>query len=227
MFDHVPVNAAPLRRPIPSGDELARLRAGIERIERTTRIGSDAPVLPAPPSIARALPGGGLRVGAAYSLDRSMPLLLELLAGPTSAGKWCAVTGMPELGVEAAREAGIDLDRLVLVPHPGERWLAVASALAEIGGIVAVRPGGRVRDSDAARLAARLRDRESVLLVQGAWPGAEATIRVERTSWSGLGAGWGYLDPGMRDVVVSGRRVPVASRRTASEAPRHGLRAVG
>lgn len=224
MFDHVPVNAAPLRRPVPSGDELARLREGIERIERTTRIGSDAPVLPTPAAIARALPGGGLRIGAAYTLDRSMPLLLELLAGPTTAGKWCAVAGMPELGIEAAREAGVDLERLVLVPHPGERWLGVASALAEIGGIVSIRPGGRVRDADAARLAARLRDRESVLLVQGAWPGAEAAIGVERTSWSGLGAGWGYLDPGEREIAVSGRRAFGAAPARAS---RSALRAVG
>jgi len=193
-------------RPAAAADELARLRERIERIERTTRIGSEAPVLPAPASIAGLLPGGGLRTGAAYSLDRSMPLLTALLAAVSGAGAWCAVVGMPELGIEAAQEAGIDLDRLVLVPRPGERWLGAAAALAEVVGVVALRPGGTVRDGEAARLAARLRERETVLLAQGRWPGAEATIRAETPSWSGLGDGHGCLERGEATIAVAARR---------------------
>jgi len=187
-------------------DQLAQLRARIERIERTTRIGSDAPVLPVSPEIARLLPGNGLRTGAAYALDRSMPLMTQLLAAPSQAGIWCAVVGMPEFGIEAAQEAGVDLDRLALVPHPGERWLGVAAAVAEVMGVVALRPGGRVRDQEAARLAARLRERGTVLLVQGAWPQAEATIGVEELRWSGLGIGHGHLGGLEATVVVESRR---------------------
>ncbi len=214
MFEHGGVNATPARAldGAARGDELARLRDRIERIERTTRIGSDARVLPAPSRIAELLPGGGLRVGSAYALGRSMPLLSTLLAAPSSTGTWCAVVGMPEFGVEHAIETGIDLDRLVLVPHPGERWLGVAAALAEVMGVVALRPGGRVRDSEAARLAARLRERETVLLAQGDWPGAEASIAVESIEWSGLGAGHGYLDRGEATVVVAARRAMGARR---------------
>ena len=193
-------------RPLASADDLARLRDRIERIERTTRIGSSARVLPAPPAIERLLPDRGLRRGSAYALDRSMPLLTSLLAEPSRAGTWCAVVGMPEFGVENAIEMGVDLDRLVLVPHPGERWLGVVAALAEVIGVVALRPGGRVRDSDAARLAARLREREAVLLVQGPWPQAEATIAAEHVAWSGLGDGHGYLDRGRMTISVRARR---------------------
>lgn len=187
-------------------DELARLRGRIERIERTTRTGSDARVIPAPAGIAALLPGGGLRTGAVYALGPSMPLVPALLAGPTSAGTWGAVVGMPEFGIAHAIETGVDLDRLVLIPHPGERWLAVVAALAEVVGVVAVRPAGRVRETDAARLAARLRERETVLLAQGDWPGAEASIAVESIEWSGLGAGHGYLDRGRMTVSVRTRR---------------------
>ena len=38
---------------------------------------------------------------------------MALLVGPSQAGSWCAVIGMPEFGVEAAEGMGIDLDRLV------------------------------------------------------------------------------------------------------------------
>ncbi len=206
MFEYVGMPAALAARPAPSADELARLRTQIERIERTTRIGSDAPVIPAPTGIAELLPGGGLRTGMTYALGRSMPLLTALLAAPSAAGAWCAVVGMPEFGIEAAREAGVDLARLVLIPRPGERWLGVVAAVAEVVGVVAVRPGGTVRDGDAARLAARIRERETVLLAQGAWPGAEAVLDVEGMEWSGLGAGHGYLDRGTATVVVGTRR---------------------
>ena len=101
------VNASSVARPAASADELARLRAHIERIERTTRIGSDAPAIPAPPALARLLPGGGLRTGAAYSLGRSMPLLASLLAVPSAGGTWCAVVGMPEIGIETAEWSGL------------------------------------------------------------------------------------------------------------------------
>lgn len=77
---------------------------------------------------------------------------------------------MPELGAEAAEQAGLNLGRLALVPHPGERWFAIAAAMAEVMPVVAVRPGSRVRDGDAARLAARLRSSGTVLLVAGPWP---------------------------------------------------------
>jgi len=41
------------------------------------------------------------------------------------------VVGVPEFGVEAASSFGIDLERLVLVPNPGDQWLAVTAAIAD------------------------------------------------------------------------------------------------
>lgn len=206
MFESVKVTPRRSLAAADRADELARLREGIQRIERTTRIGSDAPVLPVTAGLAELLPGGGLRLGSAYAIDRSMPLLMSLLAEPSRAGAWCAVVGMPEFGVEAAEESGIDLDRLVLIPHPGERWLGVVSTVAEVMGVVAIRPGSRVREAEASRLAARLRERQVVLLAQDAWPGAEARIAVESVAWSGMGMGFGYLEPARLTVSVTARR---------------------
>ncbi|MFT4134991.1 hypothetical protein [Microbacterium sp.] len=185
--------------------EILRLRAELERVQGSRL---DLSVLPVAPALAGLLPGGGLRPGAAYSLGGSMSLLSALLAPPSRAGSWCGVVGMPALGAEAAERAGVDLSRLVLIPDPGPRWLAVTATIAEVLPVVAARPASRVRDADISRLAARLRDRGTVLLVHGPWAQAEAVIDVAEPHWSGLGDGYGHLDGRELTVTVSSRRFP-------------------
>lgn len=154
------------------------------------------------PALAGLLPDGGLRPGCAYQVSGGA-LLLALLAEPSAAGAWCAVVGMPEFGTEAARSAGIALERLALVPRPGQRWLSVLAALAEVMGVVAVRPPAGVHPAEAGRLAARLRERGCVLIACGEWPRAEASLALDRGQWFGLGEGHGYL--GGREVEVTAR----------------------
>ena len=167
--------------------EVQRLRAQLERVQGRRL---DAPVLPVHPALAGLLPGRGLRPGAAYAVDdASTTLLFALMAVPSQTGSWCAAIGMPQLGAEAAEHAGVDLSRLVLIPEPGARWVAVTAAVAEVVAVVAVRPPSRASGAEISRLAARLRDRGAVLLVRGAWPQAEATIQVTGHSWAGLGVG--------------------------------------
>jgi hypothetical protein len=190
-------------------DVVSRLRA---QMEKKQGLRLDAPVLPTHPALAELLPGGGLRLGAAYSLPPSGSLLLALMARASQEGSWCGVVGMPELGAEAAERLGVDLDRLVLVPDPGPRWLAVAATIADVLPVVAVRPQGRPMGQEVSRLAARLRERGSVLLVEGAWPQAEATLRVSEPEWSGLGEGFGYLAGRALTVTSSSRRWPVPRR---------------
>lgn len=187
-----------------------------DKLERMQGRRMNAPVLPTHPAFTSLLPGGGLRSGSAYSLARSASLLLALMARPSQDGAWCGVVGMPELGAEAAEKYGLDLDRLVFIPDPGPRWLAVTATIADVLPVVAVRPpagstaarGG----AEATRLAARLRDRGTVLLVQGSWPQAEAAIDVADPHWTGLGQGHGYLAGRELTVSVSSRRSPNARR---------------
>ena len=187
--------------------DVQRLRAQITRMQQR-RAQVDA--VPVHETLAPLFPEGGLRPGAVYSLDTSTSLLLALMSAPSRAGSWCAAIGMPELAAEAAEAYGVDLERFALVPDPGERWLAVASAVAEVFPIVAVRPPRTARDSDTARVSAKLRDRGGVLLVQGTWPQAEAVLTLSDPAWSGLGQGHGLL--AAREVTISatGRRFPVA-----------------
>lgn len=198
-----------VRERAEAGRDLSSLRAQLERVQGRRL---DAPVLPVHSALASLLPGGGLRPGAAYSLSRSTSLLLALLSQPSQAGSWCGVVGMPRLGAEAAERLGVDLSRLVLIPDPGSRWLAVTATIAEVLPVVAVRPSGRAPDGEIARLAARLRDRGAVLLVQGPWPQAEAVLELDQPEWTGVGRGHGYLASREVTVTASSRRWPRSRR---------------
>lgn len=183
--------------------EVHRLRSEISRMQRRR---SDVPFLPLDPALEGLLPDPGLRVGSSYSLSPSPSLLGALLAAPSQKGSWCAIIGMPTIGVEAMAGFGVELERLVLVPDPGPRWLTVATALSEVIPLIAVHPRSRVPDADIARLNARLRDRGCTLLVTAPWPQSEATIHVEKTEWHGLGSGWGLLAERTATLSASGRR---------------------
>lgn len=170
--------------------ELHELQGRIKRMQGTRL---DTRSLPTAPELSRLLPGGALQAGGSYSVLGSTALAMSLMAGPSAAGTWCAVIGLPAFGIEAAASSGIDLERLVLIPRPGPDWLTVTAAMADVAGVLITAPPGRIAPSDAARLAARLRQREAALIVLGSWPQSDATLRVTESSWSGLGSGHGHL----------------------------------
>lgn len=182
-------------------DLQARIR-GMQRNRLDTR------AIPTHAALAELLPGGALAAGGQYQVAGSTTLALALLQGPSAAGAWCAVVGLPDLGIEAAAGLGIDLERLVLVPHPGPQWMPVVSALVDVVSVVLVRPPARngrgrggVSEAAAGRLAARLRQREAVLVSIGDWPRADASLTVSESAWAGLGSGFGHLTA--RQVTVS------------------------
>jgi hypothetical protein len=194
---------APTTTVAETADVVRDLQARIRGMQRTKL---DTRALPTHPALGELLPGGALEAGGTYAVDNSTTLALGLLQGPSAAGAWCAVVGVPDLGVEAAAGLGIDLERLVLVPHPGEQWLSVVSALVDVVSVVLVKPPvreGRVRIGEAAasKLGSRLRQREAVLISLGDWPRSDARLTVTESNWAGIGAGFGHLTA--RQVTVS------------------------
>jgi len=169
--DHVSAARAAL-------DRITSLRSRVADME-ATRVDTEG--LPTADALAPLLPGGAIRAGGTYSVPESVLLAQTMLQAASAAGAWCAVVGVPSFGVEAAAAAGIDLDRLVLVPDPGDQWLAVTAALADVAQIVLTRPLGRVG------------------------PGADVTLRVTESHWSGIGQGHGYLTERRVTVTASGR----------------------
>lgn len=180
---------------LPAGPAVAvaDLQSLIQRREAAVSTPKDTSSLPAHPGLAAAFPAG-LRAGVVYSLTGSTSMAMAMLAGPSRNGSWCGVVGLPDLGVEAAVDWQVRLDRLILVPAPPPlRWITAVAALVEIADVVVAAPPSRLSDGDAARLMARLRTRGATLVVTGPWKRAAAVVRATTTGWDGLGQGHGCL----------------------------------
>jgi hypothetical protein len=191
-------------------------------------------ILPVLPELRDLLPGKGLRRGTTIAvstgstrMDRARSrsdgagvrsvgattLLLALLAEASRAGSWCTVVGMPALGAIAAAGMGVALDRLALVPHPGPDWPSVVAALLDGIDIVVIAAPGPVSASIAARLAARARQRGTVLVSFGQWDRADVTLDAVSGQWHGLGSGRGRLKSRLMTVSAQGRGAAAGRRR--------------
>jgi hypothetical protein len=182
--------------------------------------GADTRVLPVVPPLAGLLPAGGLRRGSTVAVaagDGATSLLMALLARASAAGAWAGVVGRPELGIVAAAEAGVAMERLALVPYPGADLVAVTAALLDGLDLVAVAvPDQGVRAADRQRLAARARQRGAVLLPLGPWPGADVELSCAQVRWQGVGGtaegGVGRLRARRVRVQLRGRGVAPGGR---------------
>jgi len=182
--------------------------------------------LPVLPALVELLPEGGLRRGSRVTVSGdATSLALALLAGPSQAGSWCAAVGLPSLGLVAAAEVGIALERFPLVARPGDEWPAVVAALVEAVDVVLVCLPRHVRTGDARRLVAKARDRGAVLVTTGGSPGALAAdvrLSVAGAAWEGLGEGHGRLRARRMDVVANGRGAAARERRVSLWLPASG-----
>jgi hypothetical protein len=176
---------------------------------------ADERLLPVVPALRPLLPGQGLRRGTTVTVSRSAALALALVAGASAAGSWVAAVGLPDLGIVAAAETGIALERLALVPAPGPRaWPAVVAALLDAVDIVLVRPPARLPGAQARRLAARARERGAVLVPLGPWADpADLRLALTASAWDGLGQGHGHLRARRVEVLVAGRGAAARERR--------------
>jgi hypothetical protein len=184
--------------------------------------------VPVAPALVGLLPGGALERGSVLTVTGSGSLVLALIAEASSAGAWCAEVGTAGLGIAAAAEAGVVLDRFARVPRPGDRWPEVVAALLDGFDIVVVHPwvddgtsvgpprrgGQAVRAQHAIRrLTARARERGAVVVSTMPWEGASLSLTVTAQRWHGLGAGHGHLTARAVEVTAVGRGSAVRPRR--------------
>lgn len=140
---------------------------------------------------------------------------LALIAPAVAAGAWVAVIDLPTIGLDAASELGVPLERIVAIDTGAgaggaSKWVDVVAAAADGFDVLLVRvpddlPVGAVR-----KLAVRLRRREVVTVVLGD-PGVldcDGTLTTEAPHWSGLGDGHGHLRARQVVVAAAGRRLP-------------------
>jgi hypothetical protein len=176
---------------------------------------ADERLLPVVPALRSLLPGRGLRRGTTVAVSRSAALALALVAGASAAGSWVVAVGLPDLGIVAAAETGVALERLALVPAPGARaWATVVAALLDAVDVVLVRSPARLPAAQARRLAARARERGAVLVPLGAWSEpTDLRLAVTASAWQGLGQGHGRLQARRVEVLVAGRGAATRERR--------------
>jgi hypothetical protein len=162
-------------------------------------------LLPVLPALRGLLPGGGLQRGSVVTAGDWGLLALALTAGAVADGAWCAVVGVPAIGVRAAADAGLDLDRLLLVSEPGPNWPQVVASLLDGFDIVLLCPPDQPSAQLRRKLEAVARRYGSALVVAGEWPGAQSRLLVTDAQWIGIGAGHGRLQARKAHVIASGR----------------------
>jgi hypothetical protein len=214
---------------VDTAGRLAAARGVLRRVEDralgvrpVAEPGADGRLLPVVAPLAGLLPASGLRRGSTVAVTAGIgatSLLTALLARASAAGAWVGVVGRPELGIVAAAEAGIALERLALVPYPGADLVAVTAALLDGLDLVAVAvPAQGMRAPERQRLAARARQRGAVLLPLGPWPGADVELGCARVCWQGVGGrsggGAGRLRARQVHVRLRGRGVSPGDRDT-------------
>ena len=135
---------------------------------------------------------------------------MALVAAASVAGSWCVAIGFGDPGVVAMGELGVDLDHLAIVPRPGHNWSGITATALDGVDVVLLRLPFPARPAMARNLAARARERRSVLIVlagEKAWPeGPDLLMRVEDGQWAGLGEGHGHLRTRSVTVMAVGRR---------------------
>ncbi len=175
--------------------------------------------LPVPDQFGELFVDGGLVRGRVLSCDgvAATSTALALVAPSVAAGSWLAIVGVPNLGLDAAGELGVPLERVVHVElgdHPERIWAEVVAAAADGFEVVLTRVPEGVRPATARTVASRLQQRGVVVVVLGT-TGALTCDGVLTSSddvWEGLGEGHGYLRRRSVRVEASGRRIPGVRR---------------
>src|SRR5699024_64839 len=150
--------------------------------------------LPVPSPLAELFPRASLRAGSSVAITGAAPtsLLLALAAAAAGEEAWCAIAGMPDLGLRSALDAGLDPCRLAITAADGEQRPQVLSDVVDGAGVLVL---GRARSADTLVLAA-------------APPGrADLTLTTTGGGWVGLGDGSGRLRRRRVEVTSTGRGI--------------------
>jgi len=143
---------------------------------------------------------------------------LALVAPAVAAGSWLATIDVPTIGLDAASEFGVALERVVSVrtgditngeSQRAARWPDVVAAAADGFDLVITRVPVDASPSAIRKVATRVRQRDVVVLVLG-HPGAlscDGVLDTDAARWAGLGDGHGHLQQRHLVVEASGRRL--------------------
>ncbi|MEM8922360.1 MAG: hypothetical protein AAGD35_02585, partial [Actinomycetota bacterium] len=149
---------------------------------------------PVPEALLPLFPFGGLPQGQVIGLQGpgSWSVGLALAGAALGDDGWLAIVGVEELGLLAAADYGVRLDRVLLVAStPPEQLAPVVAALIDAADLVALAPHRTPSHRHARRLATLCRERGTgLLLLDGGrrWPlPFDLTLTTSVDGWNGLG----------------------------------------
>ncbi len=157
------------------------------------------------------LPGGGLQRGWTTRVaggPSARALAWALLGDVTTTGGWIAAVDVPGVGLAAAREVGVAIERvLVVTSTDASTWSATIGALiGSVDAIIFGAPRHRVQPSEYRRMSSRCRERGTVSVELAPDPAIrhdrfssegqlqyDVSFSVDPVEWQGLGSGHGCL----------------------------------
>jgi hypothetical protein len=194
-----------------------------ERFPALTAAAASERTLPVHESLIELLPSLQRGSTIACGGQAGVSLALALAATPSREGAWVGVVGLAELGICAAADMGLRLERLVMVAgDTSGAGTAVDVLAAMIDGFDVIVIGPRIGRGASTlapgavrRLQARAQSRGVVMLTVGVPAlGADLRLTADDSQWVGLGNGHGVATGRRVLVEVSGRRMPRPRRAT-------------
>ncbi len=191
-------------------DILPRVSTSLaERFPALIAVAASERTLPVDPCLAGLLPS--LQRGSTIACGgrAAVSLALAIAASPSREGAWVGVAGLPELGIRAAAEMGVALQRLVMVTGDPS-WVDVLAAMIDGFDVILVGQGvARLGPGAVRRLQARAQSRGVVMLTVGVPAlGADLQLTADDDHWVGLGQGHGVATGRRVSVELGGRRMP-------------------
>jgi len=176
-------------------------------------------------------PEGGLVRGRTVlcSGDAAVAMALRVVSRATQAGSWLGIVGVHNIGVQAASEHGVALQRVVFVQPASGRteWVNTVAAVADGFDVLMLEVPRGITEADARRVQTRIQARRNALvLIEVTQQSAvrsvfqpDVIMNTATTQWHGIERGAGHVQGRDVQVAVSGRRVP--------QARQHSLHFVG
>jgi len=174
--------------------------------------------LPVQPKLAHLFPQRCLTPGSVITVQGGMWLLFGLLAAASQHGSWVSFVGMPELGVLAASQAGLALERVAVIPQVGTEAAAVIAALLDATCVV-VGPQAALSEAERRRLTARTRELGALLFTTQPWRGANLNFEVTGQTWAGTDQGQGCVESVSAKIHRIGRGAAAAPKTFPIELP--------
>ena len=171
-------------------------------------------VVPVVEPLERLVPDGGLIRGSTITIGGvgATSLALQLSTTASQSGSWVVVVGLNDLAPAAVLEANLDAERIAFIdPGNSGRHVDVLAALIGAVDVIVLDARLSLRPSDSRRLASRLRERGSILIVVSPGGAVDSSLStdlsliVSDAQWEGLGCGYGHLRSRRVRVGVNGR----------------------